>query len=280
MGAGEPPTSIAQSEQAKQQRKIANALNDIAASLKDAQKPSRTEMPCQTGELDRNSDLCAQWKAADAAADAAQSSRDQVSIGWIGLILGAITMGAAIAAAFYAKRAADVGKETIKLEYRPWLVIEARAVDKAHLDQNGFTIFFEVSIRNVGNGVARSVFDSFGHENICGCEKGWESLFYEGKISEAKSIKASGFLLLPGESRGYRTHFHFPSELLERGGMMDAMRPFMPAFIFSTVYRSTLSDDWHQTGKVLSFNAVNMTQHGFYDSADFDFLDWFEHRAT
>lgn len=55
---------------------------------------------CRPGEDNRKSDLCAQWKAADAAADSAEYSLH-------GLFVGAITMVAAIAAAVFAKLASD-----------------------------------------------------------------------------------------------------------------------------------------------------------------------------
>jgi hypothetical protein len=92
---------------------------------------------CERGKDDRKSDLCAQWKAADAAFDAAASGRQQVNIGIIGLILGAATMIAAIAAALYAKRAAVATEQTVQISrdatnaaflvQRPWIDVEVTA---------------------------------------------------------------------------------------------------------------------------------------------------------
>lgn len=70
---------------------------------------------CKRGSDQRRSDLCAQWKAADAGFDAARSAEYQTYIGAIGLVLGAITMGAAIAAALYARRAAVATEETVTI---------------------------------------------------------------------------------------------------------------------------------------------------------------------
>jgi hypothetical protein len=112
IGAAKPPKEAAKSEQGKEQRKISNTLEDIAATLKDAQKPDQATKPCDPKKPNRNSDLCAQWKAADAATDAAQAAWWQFWLGAVGLILGAVTMMAAIAAAFFAKRAADETKRT------------------------------------------------------------------------------------------------------------------------------------------------------------------------
>lgn len=68
---------------------------------------------CERGKDNRKSDLCAQWKAADAASDAAQYTYWQLMIGWIGVVLGSITMASAIAAALYAKRAAIATEATV-----------------------------------------------------------------------------------------------------------------------------------------------------------------------
>ena len=70
---------------------------------------------CLRGVDKRESDLCAQWKAADSASNAARWGWWQLIIGGVGLILGAITMGAAIAAAIYAKRAARATEKTVEI---------------------------------------------------------------------------------------------------------------------------------------------------------------------
>lgn len=58
---------------------------------------------CEEGHDDRKSDLCAQWKAADAAAESANVARVQF---WIGSTVSALTLLAASAAAYYARSAA------------------------------------------------------------------------------------------------------------------------------------------------------------------------------
>ena len=65
--------------------------------------PDTADAGCKQGHDNRKSDLCAQWKAADAAAQSADAAWLQV---WIGSAVGILTLLAAIAAAVYAGAAA------------------------------------------------------------------------------------------------------------------------------------------------------------------------------
>ncbi|MCJ2128038.1 hypothetical protein [Methylobacterium sp. E-045] len=62
--------------------------------------------PCEPGEDNRKSDLCAQWKAADAAADSARWTRLTFVASLFGLGIALLTLAAAAAAAIYARFAA------------------------------------------------------------------------------------------------------------------------------------------------------------------------------
>ncbi|UIY30978.1 hypothetical protein LZK73_11885 [Neorhizobium galegae] len=61
---------------------------------------------CPDGIEDRKSDLCAQWKAADAAQNSVVWSEKSFYLGVFGAAVGAATLAAAIAAALYARIAA------------------------------------------------------------------------------------------------------------------------------------------------------------------------------
>ena len=50
---------------------IVRSLNRVSEALEDANQPKREARACAAGKLDRSSDLCAQWRAADAATEAA-----------------------------------------------------------------------------------------------------------------------------------------------------------------------------------------------------------------
>jgi hypothetical protein len=115
IGIGPSKQSAAQS----QNNNSANAVTSerSSADFADPEQPvtPSPDQGCKRGQDDRKSDLCAQWKAADAAYDGAKWTWWQLWIGVAGLILGAVTMVAAIAAAVYAKRAAVATESTVSI---------------------------------------------------------------------------------------------------------------------------------------------------------------------
>lgn len=113
IGAAQAPEPTAQTQ-----------TNDAASSVSGQPPPPQTTTPkqqaspspdpgCERGKDNRQSDLCAQWKAADAAFDAAKGTWIQIWLGVAGIVLGALTMFAAVAAAIYAKRAAVATERTV-----------------------------------------------------------------------------------------------------------------------------------------------------------------------
>lgn len=94
-------------------RAISEQRAQAASTIPEQDATPSPDTGCKKGQDKRESDLCAQWKAADAAFDAARAGEKQAIIGYIGLILGAVTMGAALAAALYAKRAAVATEATV-----------------------------------------------------------------------------------------------------------------------------------------------------------------------
>ncbi len=116
VGAGKPPTKAVETK-SDQATNTVNKDKTVGADLTVPEQPTspRPDEGCERGKDDRKSDLCAQWKAADAAADAAQAAWLQFWAGIVGLALGAITMFAAIAAALYARRAAVATEQTVNI---------------------------------------------------------------------------------------------------------------------------------------------------------------------
>lgn len=102
--ASPPPKDNLQEPAQNTPTKVERSLDDMAGSLRDANRASDLERPCEEGDDKRSSDLCAQWKAADAARGSANASW---LFGALGTLIGVLTLGAACAAAFFAKKAAD-----------------------------------------------------------------------------------------------------------------------------------------------------------------------------
>lgn len=115
-----------------------------------------TDAGCEKGHDDRESDLCAQWKAADSAAESARAAWAQF---WIGGILGLLTFFAAGAAAYYARAAAkhtadsvDVAREMGRAHARAY--IDAITA-KIHDDTESISV--RVTLRNEGQSPAKAI---------------------------------------------------------------------------------------------------------------------------
>ena len=115
LGVGEPQKSPATAEKSKSAAAIAGKPSPADLTVPEQPIAPRPDAGCKEGDDKRESDLCAQWKAADGAKSAAKAAWAQFWVGIAGLFLGAVTMGAAIAAALYAKRAAVATEDTVNL---------------------------------------------------------------------------------------------------------------------------------------------------------------------
>ena len=83
----------------------------VAPATEDLSKVDDEKLPCEPGEENRKSDLCAQWKAADAAADAALWTQRAF---WIALGSLPLSIATLIATYFAAKGAWDAARYTAK----------------------------------------------------------------------------------------------------------------------------------------------------------------------
>lgn len=128
---------------------MAHAPDGSAPASKNAQEPSQHDAPCQKGEDDRTSDLCAQWKAAEAAASSADAAW---LFGYVGSAIGALTLFAAVAAAIYAARAAKaaIGAERSFREAERAVL----RLEPPHLYLKNGEEILHVRFKNVGRGNA------------------------------------------------------------------------------------------------------------------------------
>lgn len=123
--------------QTRTQRETEQGLAGIATAIKETNKNSQPDAGCEPGRDDRHSDLCAQWKAADAA-------NNTFWLGVVGTAIGFMTLAAAVFAAWYARHAAvetrrsanaaeraiafadDAGRQ----ERRPWIIYSTMNVGR------------------------------------------------------------------------------------------------------------------------------------------------------
>lgn len=152
------PLQAKVSEQASQDNQPLQATAPNAPASTQAGNPARLYASCRQGEANRNSDLCAQWYSADAAHESATWAR---RTGWftgLGLIVGTITMVAAIFAALFAKEAAahtKTGADAAHQANRPWLVVSAHPNFVSTTQRPIFSLM--LTIKNIGRTPAQNV---------------------------------------------------------------------------------------------------------------------------
>lgn len=132
---------------------------------------SSYEKPCVAGQDDRTSDLCAQWKAADATKEAADWTRLAYWLVLVGTVFGGLTLLAAVAAARYARDAAlhtkygaeaannsfELTRRQIFIENRPLVSIGAELIGNLYWTEGQISINVDVQISNVGSAPAFEV---------------------------------------------------------------------------------------------------------------------------
>jgi hypothetical protein len=106
IGAGEPPKQGARPGQGNASAPVAKQAQPAPLPAISTPAPAPPDPGCERGKDDRQSDLCAQWKAADSAKDAAHWAWLQLLAVPFGLIIGGGTLFFASRAAHWAKSAA------------------------------------------------------------------------------------------------------------------------------------------------------------------------------
>ena len=123
--------------------------------------PGYSTDPCYKSKDRDVADRCAQWKAADAAKSAADATWWTAYIAGLGIGLAIITMAAAIAAACFAKKAADEtkrGADAAHAANRPWLDVDLKLHGVCiHYAGKGYSLQLEVTPLNAGASPASDV---------------------------------------------------------------------------------------------------------------------------
>ena len=103
--AASPPSQPTKGDQPASEQANSAELARIATVLEKLPESPTPDAGCNAGHDDRSSDLCAQWKAADAALSSAVWTKNTFFAGIAGLVIGGLTLFAAGFAAWYARNA-------------------------------------------------------------------------------------------------------------------------------------------------------------------------------
>lgn len=113
LAAGSPPEQNRASEKPQTHQSAEQSLQQIATALQRQNETGDYQRECPQGKDNRRSDLCAQWKAADAAYESSLWTRRAFWLVFAEIFIAAVTMGAAIAAARFAWLAAKAAQDQL-----------------------------------------------------------------------------------------------------------------------------------------------------------------------
>ncbi|MDR6789535.1 hypothetical protein J2Y58_002908 [Sphingomonas sp. BE138] len=150
-----------QREQAAAAKDMASSLREIVRKGAEPEKPDPLTLPCAEGNYDkRGSDLCAQWKAADAARSAATATWWSVLLTGLATIGAGITIGFTVAATRAANISARAAIETLHAN-RAWMAFSG-------WQQGSFS--GQLDGKKVTNGqVFNTIFQNYGASPALNC---------------------------------------------------------------------------------------------------------------
>lgn len=160
VGAAPPPNERAQAEQAQAARDLTNAVEALSRNVAEQSKagqPSELERPCEPGQDSRGSDLCAQWKAADAAREAARWTFWSMLVGVAGVLGLVLNLRQGRAALAKAREANEIARESAERQLRAYVYVSRvevrdikpgyRAIHKILLTNAGQTPAYDLKLR-------------------------------------------------------------------------------------------------------------------------------------
>lgn len=154
---GAPRIELETSQQTAATRNLVRSVDGLALAISTSREhpePRPIEKPCLEGLDDRHSDLCAQWKAADAARSSAQWTFWSVIVGAMGLIGVVGTLAYSAATLRRATEANELSRKTSILQLRAYIAVEDLRIDDLVPGKHPTASF---TIRNVGATIARGV---------------------------------------------------------------------------------------------------------------------------
>jgi hypothetical protein len=195
---------------------------------------------CEAGQDDRKSDLCAQWKAADAAATAVQ-------IGWGQFYLGILTLFAAVAAAVYAGKAASIAKAANQFAVnssRPWVFMEIEARGNAQFFSRQMSLPVHIALRNEGESPAMKAYlvaDTFTANSF-------------NPETEIKRVLAKPMPEHPHYLEPFRETVALNTDLVMTPDNRDEIG--VPTVLVTVFYQSVHSPDWLHTTVIYNLDGA------------------------
>lgn len=133
------------------QQAITDSLDKIAATYdkqtKRSESPDKQAEPCKPGDDRRYSDLCAQWKAADAAADSAWWA-------WAGGLIGIGSLAGVFIALTLAFHSNWIARDSAKRQLRAYLAVDECSISTFPDDG---CIIMQLRLKNCGQTPAQKV---------------------------------------------------------------------------------------------------------------------------
>lgn len=229
--------------------------------------------PCRQKHDDRQSDLCAQWKAADAARDSADWTKISLWVSGAGTVIAFFTLCAAAAAAIFAKhasdhtrdgasqarRSADSAEESLIAAERPWIKVDAKIGKNINfpLDGNGKkqgSVSVDFTLTNFGKSPAlNTLIYAKIWPNRWGVTQDLKMEF-AGHLSARKEWPKIGFTIFPGDPRTFTHHLTVSPDDIERTRAsyraLGAENFIAPDILCCVVYVNPRTNADHETGMV------------------------------
>ncbi len=210
-------------------------------------------------------------RAAAAAETSALAAAAQARIEAWGAAIGLLTLFAAVAAAIFAKKAADhtegsaragkraanaaeesleISKGVANAELRPWVTIDVRPISFSCSDAR-MKLDFEVSFKNIGQTAARRFNRNYNmrfvkpsntaHREVDAVWAGW------------KNEDASKRALMPGEAHAAPGSVTHKLESIPWSDEAAARANALAIVIVSAWYWSDIDEGWHRTDRSFTF---------------------------
>lgn len=226
LSASSRPNPHAEAKQADSQSAIADSVSDIATTYREQTKRSEAQKdtePCEAGDDRRYSDLCAQWKSADAAAEAAQ---------WAGFgaVASIISLVGIIAALLISIWSNLIIRRTAKHELRAYLGVKSVV---AAPDGSGH-LSAKIILQNFGSTPAQEV-----TARIAGCVGDFPSSVLDGNHPEPENQICPGSL-----HPGAEFDLYASADIIDQSALFEGHHGF---YVYGRVNYTDFDGDQHTT---------------------------------